>query len=431
MGMHERKPPAELPVVQELRNPNKKKMSPKLPIKSEMITSLPEEVEGKRDGDNIGGIDAKTAIAMQGRWAIWFDYSKPGMTDREYTESLRMLSGFKTHDEFSKWWATIDLERLKQTANLRVFRAGILPYWTAKRNVHGGQFSVRLHDVPESNSDVFERIMEMLINSELLDCAKLNGVCFGKKGEKQTIKIWTSTVQLNVQGCIDQLQDVCEELGARQPRVSFISFKELNADKILQNKEDEPTAAGAQESPTPRGKQARQKARAGNGQGEGPAGPTGPGLAIFLGLAFLLGLCSTDIIFDAAALPICRAYHCALLDSLGRFPQMLRLLIPVLLLAAGLTMRLQSSVEAAELKMYDIITAVTMGVGGVVAFVQTTGLSSEMCGKDLTKNNIEAVAAMRDSLMTWDIFMGGVVCTATLVQVARLNACGASKAKKD
>ena len=46
----------------------------------------------------------------------------------------------------------------------------------------------------------------------------------------------TSTVQLNTQGLLDQLQDVCEELQAKHAKVSFISFKELNADKILQNK---------------------------------------------------------------------------------------------------------------------------------------------------------------------------------------------------
>ena len=42
-----------------------------------------------QNAENIGGIDAKTAIAMQGRWAIWFDYSRAGMTDTEYTDSLR------------------------------------------------------------------------------------------------------------------------------------------------------------------------------------------------------------------------------------------------------------------------------------------------------------------------------------------------------
>ena len=65
----------------------------------------------------------------------------------------------------------------------------------------------------------------MLINNEFVDCGKLNGyvrfrvrvggkgskrdripnsppnhrVCFGKRGEKQHIKIWSSTVQMATQ----------------------------------------------------------------------------------------------------------------------------------------------------------------------------------------------------------------------------------------
>jgi hypothetical protein len=124
-----------------------------------MIRELPDEVSEKVmvDSQSIGGIDAKTAIAMQGRWAIWYDYSKAGMTEAEYANSLRMLSGFKTTEEFQRYWSAVDLERLKYSANVRIFRAGILPFWTAKRNVHGGQFSMRLQCSEDGTSAVFER----------------------------------------------------------------------------------------------------------------------------------------------------------------------------------------------------------------------------------------------------------------------------------
>merc|ERR1711970_1695207 len=109
-------------------------MSPKLPVKAERMKTLPSEAIDRvnRETNSMGGIGAKTAIAMQGRWAIWYDYSKAGMTEAEYTQNLRMMGGFKTAQEFNTYWNVIDLERLKHSANLRVFRTGILPFWTAQ-----------------------------------------------------------------------------------------------------------------------------------------------------------------------------------------------------------------------------------------------------------------------------------------------------------
>merc|ERR1711970_494354 len=99
-------------------------MSPKLPVKAERMKTLPSEAIDRvnRETNSMGGIGAKTAIAMQGRWAIWYDYSKAGMSEDEYADNLRMLSGFKTHDEFRNYWDSIDLERLKYSANIRIFR---------------------------------------------------------------------------------------------------------------------------------------------------------------------------------------------------------------------------------------------------------------------------------------------------------------------
>jgi len=405
--------------------PNSK--SPKLPIKPELAGELPDEVSDKIDLDNIGGINAKTAIAMQGRWAIWYDYSKAGMTEDEYRNNLRMLSGFKTTDEFSRIWHTIDLQRLKYSANVRIFRAGILPFWMAKRNVHGGQFSIRLQGSEEGKAAVFERVMEMLINNEFVDCGKLNGVCFGKRGEKQHIKIWSSTVQMATQMIVDQLQDVCEEHSQKHMKITFISFKDLNAEKIAQANVDgflvdeEPADTSIlYESPAPRGKAATIRTTGRNQIAENTTNVNqqhqAAGLAIFIGLALLLGLLFNDLVFDVAPLPICRAYYCALLDSLTRFPHLLRILVPVLLCGAGLSFRIVNGTRALS-KVNDIATAILLGIGATVAFYNTTSLAGDMCTADLTSNNMDSIGAMRDQLIPWHLFHGGAVLSALGLQI--------------
>jgi hypothetical protein len=267
--------------------------------------------------------------------------------------------------------------------------------------------------------------MEMMINNELVDCAKLNGVCFGKRGDKQHIKIWSSTVQMAVQAIIDQLQDVCEELETRHMKITFISFKDLNSEKISQANaegflmEDEVPDIKYIDSPAPRGRPHRER----NYEIAAPAPPGSQehqavGMAILLGLAYLLGLLANDMVFDAAPLPICRAYHCALLDSLMRFPQVLRVVTPVLIIGGGLIYRITTGMYPLT-KVYDIASAILLGVGGSVAFFNTTQLAGEMCAADLTKENMDTVATMRDHLIPWHLFLGGAMIAALALQIVK------------
>merc|ERR1712100_184858 len=115
---------------------------------------------------------------------------------------------------------------------------------------------------------------------------------------------------------------------------------------------------------------------------------------------YFLGLLANDMVFDAAPLPICRAYYCALLSSLTEFPHMLRMLVPVGVLGASLAYRISWSQESTS-KAYDIATALLVGLGGPIAFYNTTSLSGDMCAADLTRDNMETMAAMQDSLLPW------------------------------
>jgi len=396
--------------------------SPKLPVKRERVSTLPEEAKTKVTDDflNMGGIDAKTAIAMQGRWAIWYDYSKAGMTESEYANNLRMLSGFKTVTEFHKYWDTIDLQRLKHSANIRIFRAGILPFWTVNRNVNGGQFSIRLQGTEEGKSAAFEHIMEMLVNHEFTDSSKLNGACFGKRGDKQHIKIWSSTTDMAVQAVCDQLQYACEVTGGSYMKITFISFKELHAEKLAQAEaraedgtaeagdpflEDDDTESRAKfthESPAPRGLAETAS------KGSLLAGSNRDWIhqAIVMSLVYLLGLLINDVVFDVAPLPISRAYYCALLDSLARFPHILRILAPVAILVASLLYRLLATERSIIEAQLDAASTILMGIGGLAAFYHTTSLSDSMCSVDLTHSNMDAVAEMRAQLIPWHAFMG-------------------------
>merc|ERR1712216_422625 len=221
-----------------------------------------------------------------------------GMTEDEYADNLRMLSGFKTVEEFHQYWDTIDLQRLKYSANVRIFRAGILPFWTVHRNVHGGQFSIRLQGSDEGKANVFERIMEMLIKHEFVDCAKLNGVCFGKRGEKQHIKMWTSTTDLGLRAITDQLHDVCEALCSRHMKITFISFKDLHNEKVS-------NIEAAAKDQTPVDEEEREaalkpivKSTSAAASGTRPITGVPMPFVIALALTYLLGLLVNDAVFD-------------------------------------------------------------------------------------------------------------------------------------
>jgi len=305
----------------------------------------------------------------------------------------------------------------------------------------GGQFSIRLQEhvggSDEGKASVFERIMEMLIKHEFVDCAKLNGVCFGKRGEKQHIKMWTSTTDLGLQAITDQLHDVCEALCSRHMKITFISFKDLHNEKLCQmDAESIETSEALQqtpavsESPSPRPLAAKKPDEKPKTEGSSTATPATPAAAVApqpaggipkqylvaMMLAYMLGLLANDSVFDVAPLSISRAYYCTLLDSITRFPHFIRLMIPVAIIGACLVHRLVFSEMRPFSLHVDAATAILLGVGGSVSFFHTIQLSRGMCAAHLTPENKDAVQDMRSQMVPWHLFMGCALLTALVLQ---------------
>mmetsp|Transcript_3408 Transcript_3408/g.4065 ORF Transcript_3408/g.4065 Transcript_3408/m.4065 type:complete len:174 (+) Transcript_3408:120-641(+) len=157
-------------------------------------------------------------------------------------------------------------------------------------------------------------------------------------------------------------------------------------------------------------------------------------LVAIIGLSYMMGMLFNDLVFNLAAPDVSKVYYCTLLESLTKFPEIFRLLIP--LFSVGIIMCLKvyrvyfTSFSVAHTPLagrLELGTFLLLSVFGSFSFFQSVSTAYwYLCPENPNPGTInDAIAVM----INWQYAIGFIIFTAMAFQCCILLTIVDNKAK--
>jgi len=176
----------------------------KVEKKKKRLTVEEAAAEQARKSLENKGIRLSIPIVLENEWAFWYDEgNKKGLNQSTYQNNIQQLGGFSTIQMFWRYWNNlVDVEKLAEGSNFRLFKAGIKPLWEDPANKYGGKWVI-LCPTKKVNKDVWLDVVLAMIGEQLEWSDDLCGLVLSVRSKEKgdTINIWnrtsSDTVQIN------------------------------------------------------------------------------------------------------------------------------------------------------------------------------------------------------------------------------------------
>jgi len=176
----------------------------KVEKKKKRLTVEEAAAEQARKSLENKGIRLSIPIVLENEWAFWYDEgNKKGLNQSTYQNNIQQLGGFSTIQMFWRYWNNlVDVEKLAEGSNFRLFKAGIKPLWEDPANKHGGKWVI-FCPTKEVTKEVWLAVVLAMIGEQLEWSDDLCGLVLSVRSKEKgdTINIWnktsTDTVQVN------------------------------------------------------------------------------------------------------------------------------------------------------------------------------------------------------------------------------------------
>mmetsp|Transcript_6953 Transcript_6953/g.8010 ORF Transcript_6953/g.8010 Transcript_6953/m.8010 type:complete len:168 (-) Transcript_6953:1077-1580(-) len=147
-------------------------------------------------------------------------------------------------------------------------------------------------------------------------------------------------------------------------------------------------------------------------------------LIVIMGLSYMFGLLMNDLVFNLTTEEVSRLFYCTLLDSFFKFPQVLRLAIPlvsvglVLAIKVLLTLLGKMHAKSTENRNLEFYTFIILSFLGTLAFIGSVSTAYwHLCHTEDNASESEALNRM----IKFQIGIGGIIITCLMLQCRVVN----------
>lgn len=133
------------------------------------------------------------SLQLEHDWTFYFDEGPPrGISKKEYQSYIKPLGSFNSIQGFWRYWNSImDIKKLPDNANLRLFKTGIQPMWEDPQCVNGGKWIIRAEK--ERTETMWSELVLTTIGCQVPHSDEICGLVLSIRAHGNLINVWNKT----------------------------------------------------------------------------------------------------------------------------------------------------------------------------------------------------------------------------------------------